>query len=257
VTKRDRIVVAVVVALAAVLGSWLLVISPKRDQASKLGSQIKAEQAQLATAQGELASGEAARHAYASSYTALVRLGEAVPADDNVPSLIYQIQGAAQAARVDFRDLVLAPGASGPSAPATPVSSPSAAQAATATLPPGATVGPAGFPIEPFTFTFRGNFFHLANFFGRLQRFVSASNKRVLVSGRLMTLNGITLGPGPKGFPQIAAQISATTYLVPAAQGVVNGASPTGPSPSSSTQSVSTPSTPTPAPAAVVATPVR
>ena len=40
--------------------------------------------------------------------------------------------------------------------------------AGTPSLPPGAVAGPAGFPIEPFTFTFQGSFFHLANFFGRL-----------------------------------------------------------------------------------------
>ncbi len=254
-TSRDRTIVVVLAVVAAIAAAWLLVISPKRDQASKLGDQIKAEQAQLTNAQSDVAAGEAARRAYATSYTALVRLGEAVPADDNVPSLIYQIQGAAHAADVDFRQLQLAPGSAG-SASTAPASSSSATQASTAPLPPGATVGPAGFPIEPFTFSFQGNFFHLANFFGRLQRFVIASNKQVSVSGRLMTLNSISLSPGPKGFPQITASISATTYLVPAAQGLTNGATASSPG-SSSTQQVSTPATSTPAPTAVVASPVR
>ena len=44
-----------------------------------------------------------------------------------------------------------------------------------------------------------------------------------------MTLNAISLGPAQQGFPQITALISATTYLVPAAQGVMNGATPAGP----------------------------
>ena len=229
-TARDRTVIVVVLALAAIVGSWLLVIQPKRNLASKLGDQVKSEQAQLDSVRAQVASGEAARRAYASSYTALVRLGEAVPADDNVPSLIVQVQGAASATDVDFRDVALAPGtASSTLAPTTPTSSSSATQASTASLPPGATVGPAGFPIEPFSFTFQGNFFHLANFFGRLQRFVVATNQRVSVSGRLMTLNAITLGASPAGFPQIQAQISATTYLVPSAEGLVNGASPLGP----------------------------
>lgn len=255
-SKRDRIVIGVVLGLAVVVGSWLLVIQPKRDQASKLSSQVNAEQTQLETVRTKVAAGQAAKNAYASSYTSLVKLGEAVPADDNVPSLIYQIQGAAQASRVDFRDLALSPGSAG-AAPSPPTTSPSATQAVTAALPPGATVGPAGFPIEPFNFSFRGNFFHLANFFGRLQRFVVATNKRVSVSGRLMTLNAITLGPGPQGFPQITASISATTYLVPATQGLLNGATPTGPSSQPGTQPVSTPTSSTPAPTAVVATPVR
>jgi type II secretory pathway pseudopilin PulG len=256
VSKRDRIVIGVVAGLALVVGSWLLVIQPKRDQASKLSSQVNAEQTQLDTVRTKVAAGQAAKNAYASSYTTLVKLGEAVPADDNVPSLIYQIQGAAQAAKVDFRDLTLSPGSANGAA-SLPTSSTSASQVATAAVPPGATVGPAGFPIEPFNFSFRGNFFHLANFFGRLQRFVVATNQRVSVSGRLMTLNAITLGPGPQGFPQITASISATTYLVPATQGLLNGATPTGPSSQPGTQPVSTPTSSTPTPTAVVATPVR
>jgi hypothetical protein len=130
-------------------------------------------------------------------------------------------------------------------------------QSSTATLPPGATVGPAGFPTEPFTFTFRGNFFHLADFFNRLQRFVVATNNRVSVSGRLMTLNAITLGPGPEGFPQITALISATTFLVPPGQGLLNGATPNGPAGGSSSRSVSTPTASTPAAPAVATPPSR
>lgn len=249
-TTRDRTVIIVVAVLAAIAAGWLMVVSPQRDKAAKLGSQVTAAQQQLSTAQSQLAAGEVARHTYSRSYTLLARLGEAVPADDNVPSLIYQLQGAASASGVDFRYLNLTPGTGAAAAVAAPV----ATQAATAALPPGATVGPAGFPTEPFTFSFRGNFFHLASFLGRVQRFVVASNKRVDVSGRLLTLNGISLGPAPKGFPQIDASISATSYIVPAAQGLLGGASPTGPA--AAPQSVSTPPSSSPAPAAI-ASPIR
>ncbi len=46
-----------------------------------------------------------------------------------------------------------------------------------------------------------------------------ATNNRVSVSGRLITLNAVNLAAGAAGFPQITATISATTYLVPAAAG--------------------------------------
>jgi hypothetical protein len=249
-------VIVIVCALVAIVGGWLLVIQPKRSEASKLAGQVKDQQTQLDSARAQVAAGEAARSAYARNYTELVRLGEAVPPDDNVPSLIYQLQHAANQAKVDFRDLSLNPGTAGAaSAPAaaaaattstTPgkTSSRAAAnpvtQTSIATLPPGASIGPAGFPVEPFTFRFQGSFFHLADFFSRLQRFVVASNKRVSVSGRLMTLNAITFAAGPKGFPQITASISATTYLVPAAQGLLSGATPAGPSASTPAATVST-----------------
>jgi type II secretory pathway pseudopilin PulG len=271
-TARDRTVVVVVAVVVALAASWLLLIGPKRSQASKLGEQIKAAQSQLDSARSSLASNQAARATFARNYSVLVRLGEAVPADDNVPSLIYQLQSAATAARVDFRDLTLNPAAAGSApAPTPPPGTPGSAgsssgssatsalatQAAAASLPPGAAVGPAGFPAEPFTFTFRGNFFHLADFLGRVERFVVANNKGVSVSGRLMTLNGISLGPGPKGFPQIQASIAATTFIVPAAQGILNGASATAPAPATG-QSVSTTSAaPTTAPTAAITSPVR
>ena len=255
-STRDRTILIAVITLVLVGAGWLMVIQPRRQQASKLGSQLSSAQAQLNTLRTQVAQDEAAKSAFQTNYASLARLGEAVPADDDVPSLVYQLQSAASASSVDFRGLQLAPGAGG-SAPA-PASSPTAGQSATATLPPGATVGPAGLPIEPFTFTFTGNFFHLAAFFQRLQKFVVANNQHVWVSGRLMTLNTINLGAGPNGFPQIQASIAATTYLVPASQGLLNGATAAGPAAPSATSVSTTPTTSGPAaPAAAVTPPVR
>jgi type II secretory pathway pseudopilin PulG len=251
-SARDRIVLVVICAVAAIVAPWVLLIQPKRDQVSKLQSQVNAQQSQLNAARAQLAQGNAARAAFASSYASLVRLGEAVPTDDNTPSLIYQLQGAAKATHVDFDSLTFNAGSGGgSSAPASATATQSAS-----TLPPGATIGSAGFPVEPFTFTFQGNFFHLANFLGRLQRFVVAGNQRLSVSGRLMTLDAITLGPATSGFPQMTATISATTYLLPASQGLLNGATPAGPAPAS-TQTVSTRSSSSSAPAVISAPTVR
>lgn len=230
-TRRDRTVLAGALAVAIVLAGWLLVIQPKRNAASKLASQISSVQSQLDSARAQVAQGQAARQAFAGSYTVLARLGEAVPSDDNVPSLIYQIQDAASKAHVQFDSLTL--GGSASSSAGSSSSGSSAASGAPQTLPPGASIGPAGFPIEPFTFTFTGNFFHLADFFGRLERFVIAGEKNISVSGRLMTLDAISLGPGPKGFPTITATVNATTYLLPAGQGLTAGATPAGPAPQS------------------------
>lgn len=259
-SQRDRILLGVVGVLAAIAAAWLLVVQPKRGEAASLGKQVQSEQAQLDSARSEVAAGESARSGYARSYTTMVRLGQAVPDDENMPSLIFQLQGAASASDVDFRGLSLTSSTS--SAPPPPsASSAAATQTAAASLPPGATLGPAGFPLEPFTFTFRGNFFHLSNFFGRIERFVSASNNQVSVNGRLITLNAINLGPGPQGFPQITASISATTFLVPRTQGLLGGATPSAPSapsvPAASAVQPASTTPATPATPAAVATPPR
>ena len=300
-TGRDRTVLVVVVVLVAIVGSWLLVIQPKRSEAGKLASQINSAQAQLSSARSTLAQNEAARSEFATNYAELVRLGEAVPADDNVPSLVYELQSAASAAHVNFEDVVLQAGAAGSASPApstpsssssstsangssaakpssstastsssstastssaTPsTSSPSSATPATAStsssgLPPGAAVGPAGFPTENFTLTFQGNFFRLADLLRRLETFVNVNNSHVAVSGRLITLNAISLGAAPSGFPQMDTTISATTYLVPASQGLLNGATPSSPG-TSSTSAASSKTSASPAPATISAPTLR
>jgi Tfp pilus assembly protein PilO len=88
-----------------------------------------------------------------------------------------------------------------------------ATQAATATLPPGAAVGSAGFPTMPFSFVFNGSFFDMERFVREVQRFVRVDGKRVDVRGRLLSIDGFALNAGPTGFPSVTANISATAYL--------------------------------------------
>ena len=257
-TTRDRIVILIVLALGSVVAGWMFVVSPKRDQATKLSTQITAEQSQLSAAQGQVAAGESAKKAFAGQYAQLAKLGEAVPPDDEIPSLIYQVQSAAQETHVSFRGLQLSAGSS--SATTTPTPAPSTGSssttgaASTAQIPPGAAVGAAGLPTEQFTITLSGNYFHLSSFFNRLESFVVSSNSRLLVSGRLMTINAINLVPGPNGFPQITASVSATTYIVPPTEGPLGGATQAGPAPSTQSHA-STSGSSTAAPAAAV-TPV-
>ncbi len=268
-TARDRIVIMVVLAVGAVVAGWMLIVSPKRDQAAGLSTQISAQQSQLDTIRTQLSAGETARAAFAGQYAQLARLGQAVPPDDNVPSLIYQVQSAAQGAGVSFRGLQLsnAVGSSAPSASSSSSSSSSgsnssstsgasSAAAAASQLPPGAAVGAAGLPTEQFTFTLTGNFFHLADFFKRLQNFVMSRGTNLLISGRLMTINGINLSPAAAGFPQISASVSATTYIVPATQGAFGGATPAGPA-TAPQASTSPSSSSTGAPAAAITSPIR
>jgi len=230
-TLRDRLVILALALVALVAGGWFLVLAPMRDEAANLGAQIDTQRQLLASAQSDLAAGAEARREYARDYATVAQLGAAVPSDDNVASLLVQIQQAASASKVRF--VSLKPGqSSGAPAPAPPPASggPAAAtQATTATLPPGAIVGSAGFPTMPFAFEFSGSFFHLSDFVGRLQRFLVVRNRELAVSGRFMTIDGIGLDAGARGFPQIDASVAATTYLLPANQGLTNGATPSGP----------------------------
>jgi hypothetical protein len=106
-----------------------------------------------------------------------------------------------------------------------------------------------GLESVPLDFEFRGSFFQMANFFHRMKRFVRVANDKLVIRGRLMTIDSFTFDSA-SGFPQIKAQVSATVYLAPKAQGVDAGATPQGPAgsaPATNTpQTASSSSLPTP-----------
>jgi len=106
-----------------------------------------------------------------------------------------------------------------------------ATQAAASALPPGAVVGAAGFPTMPFDFAFTGSFFKLQDFLTRLDRFTEVRGQEITVRGRLLTVDGFSLTPSAKGFPNMLASVRATAYLLPREQGVAAGASPAAPVP--------------------------
>jgi hypothetical protein len=238
-TTRDRIMLLAVVAVAALGGFWFLALSPKRDDAKALDGKIASAQQRLQTAQQAANQAQGAKNAYRKDYAAVARLGAAVPSDDNTATLLYQLQSASSGARVDLRTFSVtggatssanstpaassasstsstSPGASASGSSASTSASAAATQAATATLPPGASVGTAGFPTMPFEFTFQGSFAEMQDLLRSIHGFVRVKGEDVAVSGRLLTVNGISLIPTT--FPQVKAKIVATAFLLPANQ---------------------------------------
>jgi Tfp pilus assembly protein PilO len=231
---------------------WMLLLGPKRDEASKLGAQVEEVTASLAQHRAEAAQALEARQGFAADYQHLVVLGQAVPGDDETASLLVQLNSVAEKAGVSFRTLTLdgggggvapapapetpapeAPSAEAPApeaAPGTPASLASPTEVAASTLPLGAAIGPAGLGVMPYTLTFSGDFFHIAGFIKGLDSLVKTQNAQVSVNGRLITINGFSLAPDPEsGFPALEATFSVTTYLTPPSQGVTAGATPASP----------------------------
>ena len=90
--------------------------------------------------------------------------------------------------------------------------------AAAAAQPPAAT-SPAGLETVPLELEFVGNFFSLADFFHDVKRFVRVANENVVVSGRLITIEGVSFSSDTELFPRVKAEIKATVYLSPKARG--------------------------------------
>jgi Tfp pilus assembly protein PilO len=237
VTARDRIVLTVLGLMAVMAAFWFMAISPKRKDADDLSAQIVEAQARLDSAQASAAQAQAAKARYRSDYATVARLGKAVPVDDEMPSLVYQLEQAAKANHVQFNSIKLT-NEGGPSGSTGSASSSSPGSTVSAALPPGATVGEAGFPTMPFSFDFTGSFFNMQRFVKALDGFTSVNGKSINVKGRLLTVDGVALAAGPKGFPQVRASVVVTSYLLPADEGLTNGATVTSPA-ASNTSTVS------------------
>lgn len=246
-SSTNRIVAIMLAVALLAAGFWMLLLSPKREEASELSRQAAQVRESLAQHRAEVAAALVARREFAVDYQQLVVLGKAVPGDDDTASLLVQLNRVARDAHVDFQNFSLTP-ASGEEA--APVSAPaegsvSPTEVAAATMPLGATIGPAGLGVMPYELTFKGDFFKIADFIHSLDSMVKTENANVAVDGRLITINGFSLSAdGNLGFPYLQAEFSVTTYLTPPGQGIGAGPAP-----------AAGPATATPASATIGATP--
>jgi Tfp pilus assembly protein PilO len=233
--SRERTALIVVVLVAILGAAWLLVVSPERQQATKLSAQVVAAKAQLASAESQLAGARAAQSKYAAAYTAVVSLGKAVPASEEVPALIDQLTQASNEKSVDFNSIT--PGAT------------TGAGAVAATAGSGVTP-------QPFTFTFEGTYFALEHLLNRLADFTTLNSSGSLdVNGRLLTIQSVKLAPSgavavagaAPTTSKLTGTITASAYTM-AAGASLTGATATSPAgaaaPASSTTSASSPAAP-------------
>jgi Tfp pilus assembly protein PilO len=235
-TGRDRMVLIGVVVLVAIAAGWLLVVSPERQKAKSLAAEVTTAQSSLASAEGQLASARSAEAQYSKAYAAVVSLGKAVPAEEEVPSLIFQLSHATNQRNVDFNSIATS-------------STGAAASAATG------AVAAAGITQMPFTFIFNGGFFDLERLFRSMTAFATYDKTGGLeVNGRLLTIQSVKLAPestsstpGKPGKEALTGTITASAYVLPASQGLTAGATPAAPA------GVTTPATTTSAPTAATA----
>ena len=227
-TRQNRLLIGVVAALAALAAYWFLLLAPKREEAAALAGKVAQTQASVAQAESTLSSYRQAAGSYKTLYATVAGLGKAVPADDDVRSLVVQLESAAAGSGVDFHSIEV--GSAATSSTDTTVADPSVK------LPPGAAaVGTAGFSAMSFDLEFKGGFLNLSDLFSRLERFVQVTNDHIDVTGRLLRIEGVSLTGGGGSYRDLTATVHASTYLVPASQGLTAGATAQAPATATTT----------------------
>jgi Tfp pilus assembly protein PilO len=246
-SRNDRMLLLAVPLLAVVVGFYFMVLAPKQDKAKKLDAEVTQLRTDVQTQQAEADKGIAARKNFPQDYHRLVVMGKAVPVDDETASLIVQINRIANDSGVSFRKIDLAQSTSTSSTTAVaPTTTGAPTETAASLLPIGATVGSANLPVLPYNLSFHGNYFQIADFMAGIDSLVSAGKETVQADGRLVTIDAFKVAPPPTG-SGLDADLSVTTFVTPADQGLTAGATPAGPTATTTTVEP-TSSTTTPAP---------
>jgi len=243
-SANNKLIVAMVAVAALAVAFWMLLLSPKREEASKLSTEVSQARESLSQHRSEVAIAVQARREFPVAYQQLVVLGKAVPGDDDTPSLLVQLNRIAHNTKVRFQTIELNSNGSGetPPPPEASVTLVPPTEVAASTLPLGATIGPAGLGVLPYTLIFKGNFFRLADFIKGLDKLVRTENSKVSVHGRLLTIGGFSLEVDPESeFPRLEATFEITAYVTPPSEeGVTGEATPEGPAPPTATPASTT-----------------
>jgi Tfp pilus assembly protein PilO len=269
-TDRDKKILTLLLPVALIGAFWFLILAPKKEESASIQDQLSQAQTEQQSAESAAAAVSGAKSNFNADYTTVIRLGKAVPSTVDMPSLLVQLDRAARGTDISFDKIQTGERTAAPTPAAPPAGSSGSAQsgpgkakeaaqgAATQASNTGTlngaqpasgsssstgTTGAAAPGLESvgLDFTFDGTFFNLADFFHRMKRFVKVVNDDVVVRGRLMTIDNFKWTAEPEKWPLLKAEVHATVYLAPKAEGVSAGATPQGPS-SSTPASTTAPS---------------
>lgn len=122
-TDRDRKIVMVIAPLVLILAYWFLLLTPKREEAATAATELATQQQRVDAAQQRVDALDSDRTDFAADYAELVRLGKAVPANVDMPTLLVQLESAAAGTSIAFNRITAeereasAPPAATPAAP--------------------------------------------------------------------------------------------------------------------------------------------
>ncbi len=231
--KAKNAVIGAMLARRRVAGAfWILVLSPKREEASELGGQVNRLETRSPSTRPKWRRRGGAQASSRSTTSSSSCSARPCPATTTPPRSWSRSTGSPTRLEVQVRNpqtRAPAPAANDasacrPSGTADPVSP---TEMAASTLPLGATVGPAGLAVMPYKLTFTGDFFQIADFIKGLDALVKTNNEKVGVDGRLVTVDGFSLEGLGRGLPDAGSDVRDHHLPDPArAKGVTAGATP-------------------------------
>jgi Tfp pilus assembly protein PilO len=117
-SERDKKILLFLGPLLLIAAYWFLLLAPKREEVTTATQNLTAQQDRLETARSAAGAADNAKDDFQASYATIVRLGKAIPSTVDMPSLLVQLEAAAEGTGIRFD--TIAAGARTPLAVAAP-----------------------------------------------------------------------------------------------------------------------------------------
>ena len=105
-SDRDRKILLILVPLVLIGAFAFLVMKPKYEEATRAANALEAQRERRDQAVAREQQLRVAKQSFAADYTTLVRLGKAVPANVDMPSVLVQLERAARGTKIEFGKIV-------------------------------------------------------------------------------------------------------------------------------------------------------
>lgn len=195
IRKRDAAILAGIGFLAIIALWYFFLISPKRGDIQTVNEDTRVEKETYDRNTARLKKIDQERAAAQESRGELLKYDKLIPGDEQIPSLIVELQKSANDAGIDF-----------------------------VKIEPDLSVSSADATVIPIQMKFEGRFFDINEFLYRVENYARLEGNEINVSGRFLSVVNITLEEGEfMGWDNITVTlgINAYTSMPPAVAPVV------------------------------------
>lgn len=185
--KRD-IGILIGLGVVVLLVAWyFLLIGPKRDNIATANENLKVEKDKYDTNSNKIKRIEQERDIAEQATADLLKLDKLMPIDEQVPSLIVELQQSARDSGIVFTSII----------PGTPVAS----QDGSGT-------------VVPFELKFDGKFYDINDFLYRVENYARMEGSDVNVSGRFISVVALEMDESEeRDFPYLSATLSINAFM--------------------------------------------
>jgi hypothetical protein len=159
---------------------YSVLVKPQKAKAVTLQKQITDKQATLDQYRAEAASASA-NVAPKIRVADVYRLARAMPATEDMPDILIELDDVARAAGIQLDS-----------------------------ISPGPGTGGNGFQVIPISLQFKGDYYSITDLLYRLRTLVSVRHGQLEATGRLFSVTDVSLSPGAK---DLSATVKIATYI--------------------------------------------